>query len=154
MFLLRGFLARKNTTACTCPVIYLLRCAKNGTYPDFNLGVILARTLSYVVAHNESKPLYAGAIATMVYERIKEEMIFEDIGTEILESNLLDYAKLVKMDILVRVWYTDFWKYKYMVRQGYFTCIVLAHLEYFDRLSNRWIIEQEEHEWELAPEAP
>ena len=43
LFLVRGFLARKNTTACTWPIIYLLRCAKDGTNPNFNLGVILAR---------------------------------------------------------------------------------------------------------------
>jgi hypothetical protein len=44
--------------------------------------------------------------------------------------------------------------YKFMVRHGSFPCTMLPHLEYFDRLSNWWIIEQEEHEWELAPEAP
>jgi hypothetical protein len=44
--------------------------------------------------------------------------------------------------------------YKFMVRHGSFPCTMLSHLEYFDRLSNWWIIEQEEHEWELAPEAP
>jgi hypothetical protein len=52
LFLFRGFLARKNTTACTGPIIYLLRCAKEGTYPDYNLGAILARTLAYVVSQN------------------------------------------------------------------------------------------------------
>jgi hypothetical protein len=71
LFLVRGFLARKNTTTCTGPIIYLLRCAKEGTFPDYNMGVILVRTLSYVVAHNDSKHLYAGAIATMIYEHIK-----------------------------------------------------------------------------------
>jgi hypothetical protein len=120
LFLVRGFLARKNVTACAGHVVYLLRCARNGTYPTFNLGVILARTLSYDLYHNESKPLYDGAIATMVYEHIREEWGFNNIGTEILESNLLDSTMLVKMDILVRVWYKDFYKYKYMVRQGLF----------------------------------
>jgi hypothetical protein len=41
-----------------------------------------------------------------------------------------------------------------MVRKGHFACTVLPRLEYIYRLSNRWIIEQEEHEWELAPDAP
>jgi hypothetical protein len=41
LFLVRGFLAMKNTTACTHPV----RCAKEGRYPDYDLGVILAKTL-------------------------------------------------------------------------------------------------------------
>jgi hypothetical protein len=104
LFLVRGFLARKNTTACTGPIIYLLRCAKDGTHPNFKLGVIISRTLSYAVCHNESKPTYAGAIAAMVYEHIKEERRFRNIGTEVLESNLLDSEMLLKMKILVRVW--------------------------------------------------
>jgi hypothetical protein len=90
LFLVREFLTRKNTTACTGPIIYLLRCAKEGTFPDYNLGVIIARTLSYVVSHNDSKPLYAGAIAILNNEHIKNERKFKYKGTEILESNLLD----------------------------------------------------------------
>jgi hypothetical protein len=102
LFLVRGFLARKNTTPCTGPIIHLLRCAKEGIYGKYNLGVILARTFSYVVAHNECKPLYARFIATMVYAYIKEERKIGSLGTEILESNLLDFNKLLKMGILVR----------------------------------------------------
>jgi hypothetical protein len=70
IFLVRGFLARKNTTPCTGPTIYLLRCATEGRYPDYNLGVIIARTLSYAVAHNDTKPLFVGAIATLIYKHI------------------------------------------------------------------------------------
>jgi hypothetical protein len=47
------------------------------------------------------------------------------------------------MDILVEVWWKDFYKYKHMVKQGVFACIVLSQLDCFDRLSNKWIIEQE-----------
>jgi hypothetical protein len=39
---------------------------KGGNISDYNLGVILSRTLSYVAAHNDYKPLYVGAIATMM----------------------------------------------------------------------------------------
>jgi hypothetical protein len=120
LFLVRGFLAGKNVTSCTGHVVYLLRCARNGTYPAFNLGVILARILSYVVCHNESKPLFAGVIATMVYEHIREEQRFRNIGTEIVESNLLDAKMLISMDILVGSWWIDFYKYKYMVKKGVF----------------------------------
>jgi hypothetical protein len=56
----------------------LIECAKEGTFPDYNLGAILGRTLSYVVAHNYSKPIYAGAIATMIYEHIKTQMKFKN----------------------------------------------------------------------------
>jgi hypothetical protein len=44
--------------------------------------------------------------------------------------------------------------YRYMVRRGSFHCTVLPHLEYFDRLSNRWIVEVEEPGWEEAPATP
>jgi hypothetical protein len=130
-----------------------LRCGKEGTYPDYNLDAILARLLSYVVSHNESKPLYARAIATMVYEHIKEERKFRNIGTEILESNLLDFTLLINMKI-IRMWKNDFVMYKYMVRHGSFTCTMLPRLEYFDRLSDKWIVEAEEPGWEEAPVAP
>jgi hypothetical protein len=43
---------------------------------------------------------------------------------------------------------------RYMVRRGSFRCTVLPRLEYFDRLSDRWIIEVEEPEWEEAPAPP
>jgi hypothetical protein len=69
LFLVRRFLAINNVTTCTGPIVYLLRCARNGVFPIFNVGVILVRGLSYVVCHSESKPLFVGAIATMVYEQ-------------------------------------------------------------------------------------
>jgi hypothetical protein len=52
------------------------------------------------------------------------------------------------------MWNNDFVMYKYMVRLGTFTFTVLSCLEYFDRLSNKWIIEEEEHAWEEALQAP
>jgi hypothetical protein len=103
------------------------------------LGVIVARTLSYFVSHNESKPIYAGDIATMFYDHIKEESKFKNVETEILESNLLDPTLLLNMEIL-RMWNNDFVMYKYMIRRGSFTCIVLPRLEYFNRLSDKWWI--------------
>jgi hypothetical protein len=51
-FLARGFLARDNSTAYTAPILHLLKCAKEGIASTYNLGVMLARTLSYSVAHN------------------------------------------------------------------------------------------------------
>jgi hypothetical protein len=120
-----------------------LRNAKDGTYPDYNVGVILARILSYDVSYNESKPLYAGSIATMVYEHIKKERKFRNIGTEVLVSNLLDFDMLLNMDI-IRMWNDDFVMYKYMVRRGTFPCTVLPRLEYFEAPAN--------DAWEEAPD--
>jgi len=59
LFLVKGFLPRKNSTACTGPIIHLLKYAKEEVASHYNLGVMLARSLSYSVNHNESKPLYA-----------------------------------------------------------------------------------------------
>jgi hypothetical protein len=47
LFLVREFLARKNITICTGPIIHFLRCAKEGIFPEHNLGAIFSRTLSY-----------------------------------------------------------------------------------------------------------
>jgi hypothetical protein len=61
LFLARGFLARDNSSACTSPIVYLLRCAKEGRSCEYNLGVILARTLHFVVRNNEhGTPIFAG----------------------------------------------------------------------------------------------
>jgi predicted DNA-binding protein (UPF0278 family) len=43
-----------------------------------------------VVAHNDTKPPYAEAIATLVYKYIKDERNFKNRGTKILENNLYD----------------------------------------------------------------
>jgi hypothetical protein len=47
------------------------------------------------------------------------------------------------MDILVGPWWIDFYKYKYMVKQGVFAWTVLSRPDCFDGLINRWIIEEE-----------
>lgn len=79
------------------------------------------------VAHYESKPLYAGAISTMVFEHIKTDRKFKNKGTEILESNLLDSTLLLSMGI-IRMWNNDIVMYRYMVRHGSFACTVLPCL--------------------------
>jgi hypothetical protein len=37
LFLARGILARDNSSACTSPIIYLLKCAKEGKSCEYNL---------------------------------------------------------------------------------------------------------------------
>jgi hypothetical protein len=96
---------------------------KGGNISDYNLGVILSRTLSYVVAHNDYKPLYAGAIATMIYEHIETERKFKNKETKILESNLFDSTLLLKMGV-IRMWNNDIVTYRFMVRHGTFECTV------------------------------
>jgi hypothetical protein len=41
---------------------------------------------------------------------------------------------------IIRMWNNDIVSYRFMVRHGSFECNVLTHLEYFDRLSNIWIV--------------
>jgi hypothetical protein len=93
LFLARGFLARDNSSACTLPIVYLLKCAKEGRSCDYNLGVIISRTLHFALRNNEhGTPVFAGAIATLVYEHIKTKRHFpKDMGTVVEESNLLLY---------------------------------------------------------------
>ena len=38
LFLVKGFLPRKNSTACTGPIIHLLNCAKEGVASHYSLG--------------------------------------------------------------------------------------------------------------------
>jgi hypothetical protein len=149
----RGFLARKNTTACTGPIIYLLRCAKEGRYHDYNLGVILARILSYDVAHNDTKLLFAGAIATLIYKYIKEERKFKNRGTKIIETNLLDSSMLHNMGI-IRTSQDDVIMHQFMVKNDKYEFTVLPHLEYFEMLSNKWIASVEEPSWDHVPAPP
>ena len=107
LFLARGFLARDNTSACTGPIIYLLKCAKENKACEYNLGVILARSLHNAVSRNVSDgtPIYAGAIATLVYKYIKDERGYDDnMGTLVEKSTLLDFALIVQHGNECSVW--------------------------------------------------
>ena len=104
MFLARGFLARDNTSACTGPIIYLLKCEKENKACEYNLGVILARSLNIAVSRNVSDgtPIYAGAISTLIYKYIKDERGYDDnMGTLVEKSTLLDFALLSNMGMSV-----------------------------------------------------
>lgn len=150
LFLCRGFLARKNSTGCTGPIIYLLRCAKEGVDPEYNLGVIIARTLSYAVKHNETKPLHCGAIATLVYEYLKHEKNFEYMGNPVPGPVLLDTSMLLRMGILRE--YGTHMMYQYMVNRGRLESTLLPRVDYFDRITNKWTAPVNEYEWEEAAE--
>jgi hypothetical protein len=95
-FLARGFLARDNSSACTAPILHLLRYAKEGVAPTYNLGVMLARTLSYFVAHNyNDTPLTCGGIPTLVYDYIKVDMNLNSyLGTKV------DKVSTLTLDVL------------------------------------------------------
>jgi hypothetical protein len=79
---------------------------------DNNVGVMVAITLAFVVAHNNSKTLFSGAIATMIYEYISK---VKCVGTKIKESNLLEKNPLHHMGIL-HWWNGEGYSYMYMVR--------------------------------------
>jgi hypothetical protein len=143
LFLARGFLARDNNSACTGPMVYLLKCAKENTTCGYNLGVILARSLHTAVSRNitDQTPIYAGAIATLVYEYIKDERGYGDnMGTPVIESNLLDFALTTRMDISVM--HGDHYWYNYLSTNGQRVPIRLPRADLFDRSTGKWIVEE------------
>ena len=143
MFLARGFLARDNNSACTGPIVYLLRCAKENIPCEFNLGVILARSLRTAVSRNvtDKTPIYAGAIATLVFNYIKDERGYDDnMGTHLRESNLLDFVLTTRMDISTT--YGDQYWYNYLSSDGERVPIRLPRTDLFDRNTGRWRLDE------------
>jgi hypothetical protein len=55
---------------------------------------------------------------------------------------------------IIRMWNNNFVMYMYKVKEDVFNCTMLPRLEYFERLSDRWIVEEEEQAWEEAIDAP
>jgi hypothetical protein len=140
LFLARGFLARDNSLACTSPIVYLLKCAKEGRSCEYNLGVILARTLHFAVRNNEhGTPIFAGLIATLVYEHIKTERHFpKDMGTVVEESNLLNTDLLQCMDMMI--WHRNGFLYQYTGVDGQLLSIMPPHTDIFDRDTDKWVV--------------
>ena len=145
LFLARGFLARDNSSACTGPMIYLLKCAKENTPCEYNLGVILARTLHFAVSRNntDETPIYAGAIATLVYEHIKNERGFGDnMGTRVEESKLLDFTLLSRMEMGER--HGEHYIYSYKGSNGQNVPVRLPRVDLFDRTLGKWTVADED----------
>ena len=143
LFLARGFLARDNSSACTGPMIYLLKCAKENIPCEYNLGVILARSLHLAVRRNNTDytPIYAGAIATLVYEHIKEERGFDNnMGSLVRESNLLDFTLTSRMEMSER--HEDHYMYSYKSSNGQNVSIRLPRADLFDRITGKWTVEE------------
>ena len=85
-------------------MVYLLKCAKENTPCEYNLGEILARSLHNVVGRNATDftPIYAGAIATLVFKYIKDERRYgDDMGTLVEKSKLLDFTLMTNMSMSV-----------------------------------------------------
>ena len=143
LFLARGFLARDNNSACTGPMVYLLKCAKENTTCEYNLGVILARTLHLAVRRNmtDTTPIYAGAIATLIYEHIKEERGFDNnMGRRVEESNLLDFTLTCRMEM--SEWHKGGCNYIYKSHNGQNVSIRLPRADLFDRNTGKWTVEE------------
>ena len=71
----------------------------------------------------------------MIYEYIKEEIKSNCVGTEVLESNLIDKDMLIRMGIL-QEWGPNIFMYNYMVKGGEIHSAILFCPEYFDRLTD------------------
>jgi hypothetical protein len=59
--------------------------------------------LHRVVKRNETKPLYCGAIATLVYEYLEKEGNFKSMGAPVQGLSLLDVPTLFHMGILKKL---------------------------------------------------
>jgi hypothetical protein len=55
---------------------------------------------------------------------------------------------------IIRMWNDDVIMYQFMVRGGRFESTMLPRLEYFDKLSNKWIASVEEPSWDHVPAPP
>ena len=144
LFLARGFLARDNTSACTGPMVYLLKCAKENTPCEYNLGVILARSLHNVVRRNATDftPIYVGAIATLVFKYIKDERRYgDDMGTLVEKSKLLDFTLMTNMSMSVPC--GGIHLYTYLGVNGQQVFIRLPRTNLFDRNTGKWIVAEE-----------
>lgn len=154
LFLARGFLARDNTSACTGPMIYLLKCAMENTTPVYNLGTILARTLHLAVSRNgtDNTPLYGGAIATLIHEYIMAERGFNDnLGTIVNEPRLLDFGLLFRMDMSRAE--KEYFSYCYKDSNGHIVSVRLPCADLFDR-ETKWTVQEEPQQEEQQQEEP
>ena len=124
-------------------MVYLLKYAKENIPCEYNLGVILARSLHLAVRRNNTDytPIYAGAIATLVYEHIKEERGFgDDMGRLVRESNLLDFTLLSRMEMSER--HENHYMYSYKSSNGQSVSIRLPRADLFDRTTGKWTVEE------------
>ena len=134
----RRFLARDNLSACTRPIIYLLKCAAKNIKNDYNLGAMVARSLSLACAHNTTSRLYCGGIATLVREYIKDTKLckvekLEDVARG---SNMLTHKTLAHLDMLHYA-STELFLYRFMLKRKSFVAIFLPR-DYLFQKEDEW----------------
>ena len=89
----------------------------------------------------DDTPIYAGAIATLVYEHIKEERGFDDnMGRLVRESNLLDFILNSHMEMCER--HENHYMYGYNSSNGQSVSIRLPRADLFDRTTGKWTVEE------------
>ena len=136
-------------------MIYLLKCAKEENPCQYNLGVILARSLHLAVTRNitDGTPLYPSAIATLVNEHIREERkIYDNICTVVEVSNLLGFRLTSRMEMCEIC--GDHYLYCYKSSNGQRVSIRLPRTDLFDRHSGKWIVEEAQPQEETQNQAP
>jgi hypothetical protein len=105
---------------------------------------MLARTLSYSVAHNyHDTPLTCGAIATLVYEHIKEDMNLDSyLGTKVEKVSTLTLDVLNNMGILFN--YSAGLNYhRYMISNGDCTVTSLSRLDLISMIEWKWKVSEQ-----------
>jgi hypothetical protein len=114
--------------------------------------------LHFAARNNEhGTPLFACAIATLVYEHISIEKHFpEEMGTEVKESSLLNTELLECMDMMI--WHRNPFLYRYMGIDGQMVSIMPPCTELFDRNTEKWVVHEvqphEEPQEQRAPQHP
>jgi hypothetical protein len=133
-FLTRGFLARDNLSACSRSIIYLLRCAAMNIEPTYNLGAMVARSLSLACSHNSASRLYCGGIATLVRNYIQDSRLFRvvELKDAARGSNMLTPKTLARLDMLHYATAESI-LHKFMVRRNSFVAILLPREDFFQR---------------------
>ena len=107
-------------------------CAAKNIKPTYNLGAMVARSLSLACSHNTASRLYCGAIATLVREYIKGTKLFkvEKLEDVARGSNMLTHKTLTHLDMLHYV-SVELFLYRFMLKRKSFVAIFLLHDDLF-----------------------
>ena len=101
----------------------------------------------------DSTPLYSGAIATLVYEYIREERRFDNnIGTVVEASKLLDFHLTSRMEMSGLC--GEHYSYCYKSSNGHIVSIRLPRTDIFGRHCGKWIVEKAQPQGEPQNQAP
>jgi hypothetical protein len=102
----------------------LLKCVALDITPEYNLGAILARSMSLACSRNESSSIYYGGITSLVREYLKDTRLFvgrdpTDVanGTKYLDASTLEHLEMLLYHS------SGAYLYRFMTRRGNFMVV-------------------------------